>query len=71
MKQRRLEFAIAELTATNNGVPPSLKELADFLGVTPGAVCQMSNRLCARGRARKQFKMSRTLELTAKEGPTL
>jgi hypothetical protein len=67
-KQRKLEVALAELTSANDGVPPSLAELAAKLGVTYGAAWQMSNRLCARGRARKQSRMPRTLELIGKEG---
>jgi hypothetical protein len=67
-KQRKFELALKELTEANNGVPPTLKQLAATLGVTYGAAHQMSDRLCARGRARKQFRMSQTLELITKEG---
>ena len=62
-KQRKLERIIERLTAANDGVPPSLTELAAELGVTYAAARGLSNRLCARGRARKQFAMPRTLEL--------
>jgi Mn-dependent DtxR family transcriptional regulator len=60
-KQRKLEHIIERLTV--DGVPPSLTEIAAELGVTYAAARELSNRLCARGRARKQFRMPRTLEL--------
>jgi hypothetical protein len=69
IKQRKLERLIEELTAKNDGVSPSFEELAEVLGVTYGAARALCNRLIARGRARKQFAMPRTLELI-KEGPS-
>jgi hypothetical protein len=70
MKQRKLEHVIKKLTDANDGVPPSFKEIAAELDVTVGAVRNMSDRLCARGRARKQYRMARTIELITKEGST-
>jgi rubrerythrin len=66
-KQRNLERVIERLTAANDGVVPSFKELAAELGITYAAARGLSNRLCARGRARHQYGVPRTLELI-KEG---
>jgi hypothetical protein len=66
-KQRNLERVIERLTAANDGVAPSFKELAAELGITYAAARGLSNRLCARGRARHQYGIPRTLVLI-KEG---
>jgi hypothetical protein len=67
-RQRKFERVIERLTAANDGVPPSYKEIATELGVTYAAARAMSERICARGRARKQPGMPRTFELI-KEAP--
>ena len=62
-KQRNLERVIERMTAANDGVPPTFEEIAAEMGVTYAAARALSNRLIARGRARRQFAMPRTLEL--------
>jgi DNA-binding MarR family transcriptional regulator len=47
--QKRLLTTIRRLTKKSGGVPPSLNELADELGVTTGTVKQVVWRMRQRG----------------------
>ena len=60
---QRLEAVLREMTAANNGIPPTYAELARGMGVTHGAVVQLVKRGVARGRLQHLPNASRTLQI--------
>ena len=58
-----LEAAIIRLTAANNGISPTAKELAAELGISGAAISHLIKRGIARGRLTHIPHLQRTLQV--------
>jgi DNA-binding MarR family transcriptional regulator len=62
-RQREFELILKHLTEEADGVPPTLREIAEVMGVSESAVAAIADRLIARGRLRKLRHTKNSLQL--------
>jgi hypothetical protein len=62
-RQREFELALARLTKEADGVPPTLRQLAEVLGCSESAAGAIAERLVARGRLRKLRHTKNSMQL--------
>jgi DNA-binding MarR family transcriptional regulator len=65
LKQRRVERFVLEYIVEHDGVPPTVREIAGALEISPSGAHGLLDRLEARGRIRRMPGRARTVEVVA------
>ncbi len=64
-KQRRVERFVLEYIVEHDGVPPTIREIAEALEISLSGAHGLLDRLQARGRIRRMPGRARTVEIVA------